>query len=310
MAKDVIDAPPSRSSLAVFAHIGAPSASGRHQSFAHLAGERRLPSPAPPMAPSTALVAEGAPRRTVGILALQGAFEEHEQCFRRLPEDLLQKVRFTQVRKAEELDDCDALVIPGGESTTMKIIAGMDEFARVLKAFVHGGLGSKGQQLAPRPVWGTCAGCILLSDNVVGGGGLRDAICKEEPAQKKCKYGEQVGGLAISTCRNFFGRQTESFEAGLAADKAWAAEDPRHRAFQDYPAVFIRAPGILDIGDGARALARVVHPGAPEKEGGVVVAAESDQILVTCFHPELTEDSRIHRYFVEGFVLRARCDGQ
>lgn len=256
--------------------------------------------PAEPAAPATC-------RRTVGILALQGAFEEHEQCFQRLPKDVLDKVAFTQVRKAEELDACDALVIPGGESTTMKIIAGMDEFMRVLKAFVHGGPAANGQEVAPRPVWGTCAGCILLSDDVVGGGGLRDAICKDKPAQKKCKYGAPIGGLAITTCRNFFGRQTESFEADLVSDSAFQQKGPRHQTFQDYPAVFIRAPGILNVGDGTRALARVIHPGAPEKQEGVIVAAESDRLLVTCFHPELTEDSRIHQYFVENFVLKAPC---
>jgi 5'-phosphate synthase pdxT subunit len=248
-----------------------------------------------------------APPRRVGILALQGAFEEHEQCFQRLPKEMLDRVQFSQVRKAEELDECDALVIPGGESTTMKIIAGMDEFARVLKAFVHGGLGAKGQKVSSRPVWGTCAGCILLADSVSGGGGLRDTICKEdaEPSQKKCKYGESVGGLAITTCRNFFGRQTESFEANLDVDKALDQKGLQQETFQDYPGVFIRAPGILNIGDDVRALARVVHPGATDKEEGVVVAAESDRILVTCFHPELTEDSRIHKYFVEKFVLGA-----
>mmetsp|Transcript_26025 Transcript_26025/g.53484 ORF Transcript_26025/g.53484 Transcript_26025/m.53484 type:complete len:94 (+) Transcript_26025:3-284(+) len=78
------------------------------------------------------------------------------------------------------------------------------------------------------------------------------------------------------------------------------------RAFADYPAIFIRAPAILSTGSGVRSLARVQHPaftGAKAPEEGVLVAAESDQILVTCFHPELSQDSRIHQYFVERFVL-------
>eukprot|EP00413_Alexandrium_margalefii_P015182 CAMPEP_0204528388 /NCGR_PEP_ID=MMETSP0661-20131031/9502_1 /ASSEMBLY_ACC=CAM_ASM_000606 /TAXON_ID=109239 /ORGANISM="Alexandrium margalefi, Strain AMGDE01CS-322" /LENGTH=269 /DNA_ID=CAMNT_0051534367 /DNA_START=53 /DNA_END=862 /DNA_ORIENTATION=- len=245
----------------------------------------------------------GEGRRTVGILALQGAFEEHEASFRRLPEELLRRIQLLQVRTPEELDRCDALVIPGGESTTMKIIAGCDDFMQRLRAYVHG---SATRQ--PRPVWGTCAGCILLSDDEVNSleGGGKEA----EPAPKRCKYGEPVGGLAVSTCRNFFGRQAASFEARVAA----AGEDKSyHHAFADFPAVFIRAPAILRMGDGARALARVRHPvlasasatAGSEEEEGVVVAAESSRILVTCFHPELAQDSRIHRYFVERFVLSA-----
>lgn len=249
--------------------------------------------------------------RTLGILALQGAFQEHEECFRRLPESLLRRLKIQQVRSVQELDTCDALVIPGGESTTMKIIAGTDMFMELLRSFVHGGKGSDGEVRPPRPVWGTCAGCILLSDQVVnglaGGGGMSFKSGVNTEA-KRCKYGEQVGGLAVATCRNFFGRQTESFEAALLADDPTCAEDAAGlAAFKDFPAVFIRAPAIQEVREGVRVLARVMHPSkAEEGEGSAIVAAASDHVMVTCFHPELAEDFRIHQYFVEKFVLTAR----
>jgi len=235
------------------------------------------------------------------VLALQGAFEEHEKSFERLPEELRQRFEVVQVRTGEQLDCCDALVIPGGESTTMKIIAGCDNFMQRLRAYVHGSAGRP-----PRPVWGTCAGCILLSDDVVNE--LHGAAKEVEPKAKRCKYGEPVGGLAVSTCRNFFGRQEQSFEARIAASNQ---DDSSCDAFANFPAVFIRAPAILRTDEGVRALARVRHPlaaaragnGSAGEEEGVVVAAESSRILVTTFHPELAEDSRIHRYFVERFVL-------
>jgi len=251
--------------------------------------------------------ASSPPQRTLGILALQGAFEEHEQCFSQLPSDVVEKLKVTQVRTIQELDGCDALVIPGGESTTMKIIAGTDSFMERLRAFVHGGSGSDGVERPPRPVWGTCAGCILLSDSVTngyGGGGGLAGTAGLESETKRCKYGEQVGGLAISTCRNFFGRQTESFEAPTTADDPSSVEDAAGRkAFADFPAIFIRAPAILQVGEGVRVLARVCHP-AKESGDSAIVAAASERVLVTCFHPELSSDVRIHHYFVENFVLK------
>lgn len=233
-------------------------------------------------------------KRRVGVLALQGAFEEHEASFKRIPEELQKQLEIVQVRQSAELDACDALVIPGGESTTFKIIAGTDDFMEKLRAYVHGS--GKGG----RPVWGTCAGCILLSDDVVNQ--LEGENGTGEMIAKRCKYGDPVGGLAVSTCRNFFGRQAESFEAAAVATSAEG--DAAFKAFDKYPAVFIRAPAILALKEGARALAKVRHPAAAGKDAdGVVVAAESKHLLVTCFHPELSDDSRIHQYFVERFVL-------
>mmetsp|Transcript_92524 Transcript_92524/g.178368 ORF Transcript_92524/g.178368 Transcript_92524/m.178368 type:complete len:280 (+) Transcript_92524:74-913(+) len=260
-----------------------------------------------PLDAKQAPLPKNANMRTIGVLALQGAFEEHVASFERLPEELMQQVEIVQVRKGDELDDCDAIVIPGGESTTMKIIAGCDNFMELLRSYVHGGAGADGRHRPPRPVWGTCAGCILLSDNVIN----QQAEFGEEAA-KRCKYGDPVGGLPVETCRNFFGRQAESFEASLIAPALAQDEQNARRceAFSNFPAVFIRAPAILRIGAGARVLARVHHPKlTDEGEEGIAVAAESGQILVTCFHPELAQDSRIHRYFVEQFVLRSAATG-
>eukprot|EP00928_Gymnodinium_smaydae_P096583 TRINITY_DN8564_c0_g1_i1.p1 TRINITY_DN8564_c0_g1~~TRINITY_DN8564_c0_g1_i1.p1 ORF type:complete len:331 (-),score=42.83 TRINITY_DN8564_c0_g1_i1:222-1214(-) len=256
----------------------------------------------------------GKPRRTLGILALQGAFEEHETSFKSLPESMMKQIEIVQVRKAEQLDGCDALVIPGGETTTMKIVGNdnSDSFMTTLKAYVHGGRGCDGVRREARPVWGTCAGCILLSDDVVNS--MASVASADTPAAKRCKYGEQIGGLPVSTCRNFFGRQAESFEAEAIAAEVEQGSDigdvdgarakARRAAFDGYPAVFIRAPSILNVHAGAQVCARVRHPNmeGTEREG-VVVAAESQRILVTCFHPELSGDSRIHQYFVEHFVL-------
>jgi len=247
-------------------------------------------------------------RRTIGVLALQGAFAEHQTLFGELPSNLAEQISVVQVRTGEQLRRCDALVIPGGESTTMKIVAqdngACEGFKQDLVAFVHGGPDSDGIVREPRPVWGTCAGCILLSNDVVDGLDAKDSVT-EEPAKKRPKYGDQVCGLDVSTCRNFFGRQVASFEVPVTAPTD--ASGAVSRAFSDYPAVFIRAPAILRVGPGVRVLARAAHP-AVEAAGvgddaGVVVAAASANLMVTCFHPELSPDSRIHRYFVEEFVL-------
>mmetsp|Transcript_10995 Transcript_10995/g.17537 ORF Transcript_10995/g.17537 Transcript_10995/m.17537 type:complete len:262 (-) Transcript_10995:105-890(-) len=257
------------------------------------------------MTADTAPAVAAPTRRTLGLLALQGAFEDHEAIFRRIPEAT--RLNIVQVRKVEELDACDALVIPGGESTTMKIIAGTDSFMEYLKAFVQGGAGADGVVRKPRSVWGTCAGCILLSSDT-----MNQVSAGTQPV-KRCRHGDTVGGLDVTTCRNFFGRQEQSFEAPVIAvaasegDADKAVVEARRAAFSDFPGVFIRAPAILRTGPGVRALARVRHPEKTEGDGidadGVLVAAETDRILVTTFHPELCQDARIHRYFVERFVL-------
>jgi 5'-phosphate synthase pdxT subunit len=185
----------------------------------------------------------------VGVLALQGAFAEHEKALARVG------VEAVEVRLPAHLEGLDGLVIPGGESTTIGKVAeewGLLEPARV---FAHSG----------RPLWGTCAGMILMAKEVLDG----------VPGQPLLRL------MDVTVRRNAFGRQTDSFEADLDVPVLGA---------ETFHAVFIRAPLIERVGDGAEVLARL--------EDGTVVAARQGNLLVTSFHPELTEDDRFHRYFI------------
>ena len=174
---------------------------------------------------------------TVGVLALQGGFEAHAKAFSRLD------VATREVRTPEDLEGIDALVIPGGESTTIELGVEREGLAEPLSEFVRSG----------RPVLGTCAGMIMLD---------RD----------------HLGLLDVSVRRNAFGRQLASFEAELDFDG-----EPLH-------AVFIRAPWVDEAGDGVEVLAEVDgHP----------VAVRQDNILAVAFHPELTDDTRLHRWLVD-----------
>ncbi len=192
---------------------------------------------------------------TIGVLALQGAFAEHIKLFAQLG------VQAIEVRKPEQLDGLSGLVIPGGESTSMGLIAQRWGLEKPLQAWVAGG----------RPTWGTCAGMILLSQRAVG--------------QKR---GGQmlIGGLDVTVNRNYFGRQVDSFEANLVAPKL--GDEP-------YPVVFIRAPAIIELGPQVESLAAL--PGHGDEV--VHVAVRQGAILATAFHPELTNDLRWHRLFVE-----------
>lgn len=192
---------------------------------------------------------------TIGVLALQGAFIEHIQMLRQLG------VNAVEVRKPEQLGEVDGLIIPGGESTTMGLVAERWGLVEPLRAWVQAG----------RPVWGTCAGMILLAERAEGQ-----------------KQGGQplLGGLDITVNRNYFGRQVDSFEADLQVP-LWG-DEPFH-------ALFIRAPAIIAVGPQVEPLAEVTtHSGE-----SVIVAARQQGILVTAFHPELTPDLRWHRLFVE-----------
>lgn len=200
------------------------------------------PSPAPPVREPT----------TVGVLALQGAFALHEQVLASLGAGTV------QVRRPEHLDGLDALVVPGGESTTMSMLAERYGLLDPLAAFVRSG----------RPVLGTCAGAILLSAEVLDG--RPDQHC--------------LAALDITTRRNAFGRQVESFTrpvpvAGMG-DEA-------------FPAVCIRAPRIERVGPGVDVLARV--DGAP-------ALVRSGAVMVTIFHPELAGDTRVHELFLGAAV--------
>lgn len=191
---------------------------------------------------------------TIGVLALQGAFIEHIKMLRQLG------VQAVEVRKAEQLAGLDGLIIPGGESTTMGLIAERWGMVEPLRAWVHGG----------RPTWGTCAGMILLADRATNQ-----------------KQGGQplLGGFDITVNRNYFGRQVDSFETDLLV--AELGEAPFH-------AVFIRAPAIMEVGPAAHSLVDVTTPSGET----VIAAAQQGALLATAFHPELTTDPRWHELFI------------
>lgn len=186
----------------------------------------------------------------VGVLALQGAFREHIAILRSLGAEAV------EVRTPAQLEGLDGLVIPGGESTTMGLVAQRWGLVEPLRAWVSHG----------RPTWGTCAGMILLAERATGQ-----------------KQGGQplIGGLDVTVNRNYFGRQVDSFETTLEV----AAFDPPAS-----PGVFIRAPGITEIGPDVEALAALPGP--------VYVAVRQGTILATAFHPELTPDTRWHALFL------------
>lgn len=186
-------------------------------------------------------------RPTVGVLAIQGAFAEHEAALRDVGADT------RLVRTPEGLDGLDGLVLPGGESTTFGLVGERSGLLDALRAAVRSGL----------PVFGTCAGMIMLASGTAGGA---------QPL---------VGGVDIVVRRNAFGRQVASFETELPVAALGGAP---------VPAVFIRAPWIEHAGDGVAILAECQgHP----------VAAREGAILVTAFHPELTDDRRFHELFVD-----------
>jgi 5'-phosphate synthase pdxT subunit len=187
------------------------------------------------------------PRRRVGVLALQGDFREHREMLEALGHES------SEVRKVAQLDELDALIIPGGESTTIARLILSNGFQGPLRDFCASG----------RPVWGTCAGAILLAKEV----------------DQLDRPGIEVMDIAVA--RNAFGRQVASFEAELEVE---GLDGPPFRA------VFIRAPVITDIRPPARAIATLGD--------GTVVAARQGNLLATSFHPELTGDSRLHEYFV------------
>lgn len=199
----------------------------------------------------------------IGVLALQGDFIEHEAVLHRLG------ACPRQVRRREELEGLDGLIIPGGESTT---------FCRLMQEF---GLYEPLRTLLSRgiPVWGTCAGLIVLA---------RQAADLPFPT---------LGALDASVRRNAYGRQVESFEADLEVPAL--GDGP-------FPAVFIRAPVVESVGPGVEVLAALPGEGPG---GGRPVALRQGSVLGTAFHPELTEDPRFHRYFLEMVRSQRRQSG-
>lgn len=203
----------------------------------------------------------------LGVLALQGAFREHIAMLKRL------NVEAVEVRLAQELDGLDGLIIPGGESTSMGLVAERWGLVEPLRRWVRGG----------KPTWGTCAGMILLAENATGQ-----------------KLGGQalIGGLDVTVNRNYFGRQVDSFEANL--DVPALGDAPFH-------AVFIRAPAITEVAEGIETLATVASLG--DETESVIAAVRKGPILATAFHPELTDDLRWHRYFVKVVTEYKSCTG-
>ncbi|MBI1295228.1 pyridoxal 5'-phosphate synthase glutaminase subunit PdxT [bacterium] len=193
---------------------------------------------------------------TIGVLALQGAFREHVKILRNLG------IAAEEVRKPDQLNGLNGLIIPGGESTSMALIAERWGMIEPLRRWVHSG----------RPTWGTCAGMILLAEQATGQ-----------------KQGGQalIGGLDVTVNRNYFGRQVDSFEIELTV-----------KAFGDHPfhAVFIRAPAITAVAPHVEVLAEIQPAGDSNQ---VAVAARQGTILATAFHPELTQDHRWHQMFAE-----------
>ena len=190
----------------------------------------------------------------IGVLALQGDVREHALALE------ASGAAAVPVRRVSELDGIDGLVIPGGESTTIDKLLRAFGLFEPLQERIRAGL----------PVYGSCAGMILLADRVLDG-------IEEQWT---------LGGLDITVRRKAFGRQVDSFETDLAI--AGIPGDPVH-------AVFIRAPWVEEVGPRAQVLAAVsAGPAA-----GRIVAVRQGALLATSFHPEVTGDTRVHQLFVE-----------
>lgn len=194
-------------------------------------------------------------RPRIGVLAVQGDVREHAAALASAGAEPV------SVRRPGELDGLAGLVIPGGESTVIDKLLRAFDLRDPVRAAIAGGL----------PVYGSCAGMILLADRVLDGTADQQTL----------------GGMSITVRRNAFGRQVDSFETDLTMP--WLREPDR-----PIRAVFIRAPWVEEVGPDVEVLARV--PSGPA--AGRVVAARQGQLLVTSFHPEVSGDDRVHDYFV------------
>ncbi|WP_246946176.1 pyridoxal 5'-phosphate synthase glutaminase subunit PdxT [Bacillus pinisoli] len=181
----------------------------------------------------------------VGVLGLQGAVREHVHALEQSGAEAL------VIKRPEQLEELDGLVIPGGESTTMRRLIDKYDFMKPLKEFAAQG----------KPMFGTCAGLILLANKIEG---------YDEP---------HIGVMDITVERNAFGRQKESFEAELMITGV----------AEDFVGVFIRAPYVVEVGEEVEVLS---------KHNERIVAVRQGQFLGCAFHPELTEDHRFAQYFV------------
>ena len=255
---------------------------------------------------------------TVGVLALQGAFVEHITLLQRsaaLWTTNEVEFEFIQVRTPDQLKQCDALIIPGGESTSISLIAERTGLLEPLREFV---------KVQRRPVWGTCAGLILLA---------------ESADKTKATGQELIGGLDVRVHRNYFGRQVESFEAELELPFLG-------KGAENFHSVFIRAPVVEKVlpptgGEvletDAEAKNTVLappkqHTSAPVEivgrlpgrartirdktstaeelgEDGDIVAVRQGNVFGTAFHPELTGDERIHTWWLEEVLKLKKLPG-
>jgi 5'-phosphate synthase pdxT subunit len=192
----------------------------------------------------------------VGVLGLQGAVREHVRSLGRLNVDV------RVVKRLTDLDGLDALILPGGESTTISLLAENGILERLRDMASEG-----------FPLFGTCAGMILLAAEAEG---------RDRPG---------IDAIDIAVARNASGRQVDSFETTLEVDGIG----------NDIPGVFIRAPYVTRLGERVRPMAH---------HDGFVVMAREGKVLVASFHPELTEDLRIHKYFIDEVVDRGKEDGR
>lgn len=190
----------------------------------------------------------------IGVLALQGAFIEHIKMLHALG------VAAVEVRLPADLDGLDGLIIPGGESTTIGKLAVMYDLMDPLRQFA-----------SEKAVWGTCAGMIFMAKEIGDG---------------RSQHGQPLLAIMdILVDRNAFGRQVDSFEADL---NVTVFENGQSEPF---PAVFIRAPKLVEAKGDAKVIASLAD--------GTAVAAQQGRWLVTSFHPELTGDGRFHQYFLQ-----------
>ena len=199
-----------------------------------------------PRPPKTAVIGQHK-ELNIGVLAVQGDFAEHIGILRSIG------VEAREVRLPEQLEALDGLIIPGGESTTLSRLMSIYDLREPIAQMVSEG----------RPVWGTCAGMIMLANE----------ITEQDPVP--------LGLMDIGVRRNAFGRQVDSFEQELQIS---------HLSTEPYHCIFIRAPVVIRVGEAVNVLASL--------DDGRPVAVQQGNLLATSFHPELTRDARVHEYFV------------
>lgn len=188
-------------------------------------------------------------KKKIGVLALQGDFSMHQKMLKRLD------VKVLSIRTPEELESCDGLIIPGGESTTLIKLMKRNNLFDSIRIFNQ-----------TRPIYGTCAGCIVLAKHLSN------------------YQMDTLNLIDITVERNAYGRQVDSFDDKISI--------PLFKDKPEFSGVFIRAPQILSSNGSTEILAH---------HNNEIVMARNERVLVTTFHPELTKDLRIHEYFIDRF---------